>query len=79
MSSVTVTVTVQHPVWVVVPVRRPLGESVKPGQSVAVARVNVAVPIAPVCVNCAENGTPAVPVALVARMTVIVWQKHSVY
>ena len=55
------------------PLSSPLVDSVNPLGSVD-AVVNVAVPIAPLCVNCSLNGELTVPVVLFGFVTVIVWQ-----
>src|SRR5258707_6799509 len=51
----------------------PSAASVTPAGSVPLARVNVAVPMAPLCVNVAVNGVPAVPVLVDGFVTVMVW------
>ena len=79
MPSVTMTTTGNVPPCVGVPESTPFVPSVSPAGSV-LAVVNVAPPIAPVCVNVSENGDPAATVALAGLVTVIVWQPiTSVY
>ena len=47
-------------------------ETAHPGSVLAV--VNVAVPMAPLCVNCSLNGALTVPVVFTGFVTVMVWQ-----
>ena len=72
-ESVTVTTIGNVPVCVGVPESTPAAESVRPAGSVLEV-VNVAVPIAPLCVNVSLNGEPTVPVLLAGFVTVMVWQ-----
>ena len=79
LPSVTVTVIGNEPVCVGVPESVPLAASVRPAGSV-LAVVNVAPPMAPVCVNVWLNAVPAVPVVVAGLVTVMVWQPMvSVY
>ena len=62
------------------PESTPFAASVRPAGSVPLSSVNVAVPMAPVCVNVSLNGEPAVPLAFAGFVTVMVWQAMtSVY
>src|SRR5688500_7948194 len=74
LLSVTRTVIGNVPPWVGVPESTPFGARVRPVGSVPLASVNVAVPMAPVCVNVSLNGEPAGPVAFAGLVTVMVWQ-----
>src|SRR5437764_155447 len=73
LPSVTVTTIGNEPVCVGVPERRPEAESERPAGSVE-AVLNVALPMAPDCVNCSLNAAAAVPVVLAGLVTVMVWQ-----
>src|SRR5207244_1718402 len=79
LLSVTLTTMGNEPVCVGVPERTPAVESVRPAGSV-LAVVNVAVPMAPLCVKIWLNAAPAVPVVTPGLLTVMVWQPMtSVY
>jgi hypothetical protein len=77
LLSVTVTTIGNEPVCVGVPLSTPLLERVRPVGSV-LAVVNVAVPIAPFCVNVCENAELAVPVVTPGFVTAIVWQPITI-
>ena len=62
-----------EPVWSGVPDRTPAAERVRPVGSVE-AVVNVAVPMAALCVNGWLNGELTVPVVVDGLVTVMVWQ-----
>src|SRR5436305_899922 len=64
---------VKVPVCVGVPERTPALDSVRPAGSVDDV-VNVAPPIAPLCVNVALNGEPATVADTAGFVTVMVWQ-----
>ena len=73
LPSVTVTTIGNEPVTSGVPLRRPELDSVMPlGSDEAV--LNVAVPMAPLWVNCWLNGELTVPVVVAGLVTVMVWQ-----
>ena len=79
LPSVTVTMIENKPVCVGVPDSRPAADSVIPAGSV-LAVVNVAPPIAPVCVNVWLNAVAATPLLTPGFVTLIVWQPTtSVY
>src|SRR5438477_3338471 len=73
LLSVTFTTMGNEPVCVGVPERTPAVESDRPAGS-ALAVVNVALPIAPVCVNVCENGAAAVPLVVAGLVTLMAWQ-----
>ncbi|MDP9193281.1 MAG: hypothetical protein M3P06_16405, partial [Acidobacteriota bacterium] len=73
-ESVAVTVIGKEPVCVGVPESTPFAANVKPAGSVPVANVNVALPIAPVCVKVSLNALEAVPFPLAGLLTVMTWQ-----
>ena len=77
MESVTVTTMGNVPVCVGVPERTPLVASVSPDGSVD-AVVNVAVPIAPLCVKVSLKGELTVPLAFAGLLTVMVWQAITI-
>src|SRR5437764_1000284 len=73
LEAVTVTRSVKGPDCVGVPERRPALDSGRPAGSVDDV-VNVAAPIAPLCVNAAENGEPACVELTAGLVTVMLWQ-----
>ena len=73
-ESVTVTVIGNVPVCVGVPESTPLEARVRPVGSVPLLSVNVAVPIAPVCVKVWLKAAFTVPVVVAGLVTVMVWQ-----
>src|SRR6188768_1328568 len=72
-ESVTVTTIGNEPFCVGVPERTPFVASVSPAGRV-LAVVNVAVPMAPVCVKVSLNGALTVPAVLTGLVTVMTWQ-----
>ena len=74
LESVTVTVIGKLPTCSGTPDNVPSAASVTPAGSEPLASVNVAVPMAPLCVNVAVNDEPAVPVFVDGFVTVMVWQ-----
>ena len=72
-ASVAVTTIGKLPVWLVVPERTPVLESVMPVGSVLDVE-NVTVPLPPDCVNVWLKAVPAVPVVVDGFVTVIVGQ-----
>ena len=73
-ASVTLTVIGNVPVCVGVPESVPFVASVRPAGSVLAVSVNVAAPIAPLCVKVWLNGASTVPVVVAGLVTVMVWQ-----
>lgn len=73
MLSVALTVIGKVPNCNGVPLSVPSLASVSPNGNVPLLRLNVVVPMPPVCVNCWLKAVPAVPVVVVGLVTVIVW------
>src|SRR5438067_12390414 len=71
-ESVTLTVIANVPGTCGVPERTALADSARPAGNVPLATENVAVPIAPLCVNVALKGESTVPVLLPGFVTVMV-------
>ena len=69
---VTFIVTGKLPVCVGVPLNNPVDDKVNPVGNTPVFKLNVAPPIAPVCVKDWLKETPAVPEAVTGFVTVIV-------
>src|SRR5947209_14910828 len=72
-ESVTFATIGKVPTTVGVPESVPFVASVNPEGNVLDVE-NVAVPIAPLCVNVCENALPAVPAFVAGFVTLIVWQ-----
>src|SRR5436853_2941951 len=73
--SVTLTTMGNVPTTLGVPERTPLAESDRPAGSVPLKSVNVAVPMAPLCVKVWLNGAPTVPSVTAGLVMVMTLQQ----